>query len=509
VPHLSRRGCFAIAALAPAAAGVTAGVLAYRANPPLKADPPLEIPPELARPGASDWPAPNYDLAGTRATDRSALTAANVSQLRVAWRFKFREDTTAAGTFAGTPVVVDGRVYVQTLRSNVYALDLASGKLLWRRHYDRVDGGPNGLGAGWGMLFGATDTSVFALERTTGRELWRRRVTSAAQPMTIAPVAADGLVFASTTGWPPNGKGTLFALDARSGRVRWTFVTIRGEWSIPHEAGGGGAWWPVSLDRSGLLYVGNSNPLPFGGTRRHPNGAAYSGRALYTDSLLVLRATTGRLVWFDQVIKHDVRDYDLAASPILTQGRAYAAGKNGRVYAWDTRARRRRWTASVGLHLNDTGPLPRHTIRVCPGLFGGVLTPMALAAGRLFVPVVDLCHRGSATGFPSFHTLDPATGRGRLTALDAATGRQLWERRLPSPAFGCATVSHDVVFTSTYAGVVYAFRAADGRLLWRNRAAAGINACPAVAGHRLLVGAGAAPSTIQTPTPQLIAYRLR
>ena len=68
--------------------------------------------------------------------------------------------------------------------SNVYALDLASVGLLWRRRYDRVDGGPNGLAAGWGMLFVAPNTSVFPLERATGPELWRRRVTRRLPPKT-------------------------------------------------------------------------------------------------------------------------------------------------------------------------------------------------------------------------------------------------------------------------------------------------------------------------------------
>ena len=60
-------------------------------------------------------------------------------------------------------------------------------------------------------------------------------------------------------------------------------------------------------------------------------------------------------------------------------------------------------------------------------------------------------------------------GKGRLVALDAATGRALWERRLPSPDFGCATVANDVVFTSTYDGTVYGFAAETGRLLWQAR----------------------------------------
>jgi outer membrane protein assembly factor BamB len=459
------------------------------------------------------WRAPNFDLAGTRANLRAAIDARNVGRLRVAWRFVFPENTTYSGLDAATPLVLGDRVYVQSLNSNVYALDLATGHVVWRKRYDKLDGGPNGLAAAGGRIFGATDTGVFALDRATGRQLWRVRLTTGSQPIDVAPVAAGGLVVTSTTGMRPGGKGTLYALDGRTGRVRWRFVTIKEPWAVPTEASGGGAWWPGSIGSGGTLYVGVANALPFGGSPAHPNGGAYAGDALYTDSLLALGLRTGRLRWYDQLIPHDVRDYDFAASPVVGRRRGretvFGAGKNGVVYAWDARTRRRVWSTPVGRHLNDTGPLPTHDIDVCPGLFGGVLTPLALASGRLFVPVVDLCFRGSAYGFPSFGATDPARGRGELVALSATTGRRLWLRRLPSPAFGCATVSRDVVFTATYAGVVYAFDARDGRLLWKAREPAGINACPAVVGDTLLVGAGAEPSTIRTPTPQVTAYRLR
>ena len=69
-------------------------------------------------------------------------------------------------------------------------------------------------------------------------------------------------------------------------------------------------------------------------------------------------------------------------------------------------------------------------------------------------------------------------------ALDATTGRVLWQRRLPSPAFGAATVANDVVFTSTYDGTVYAFATATGKQLWKTKASAGINSFPAIAGAR-------------------------
>ena len=143
---------------------------------------------------------------------------------------------------------------------------------------------------------------------------------------------------------------------------------------------------------------------------------------------------------------------------------------------------------------------------VCPGLFGGVETPMAYADGRLFVPDVDLCGWGSAIASQSVTSIDPARGRGRLVALDAATGRTLWDRRLPSADFGCAAVSNDVVFTSTYAGTVYALATATGRILWSAKLPAGINGCPAVAGDMLIVGAGVRERPGEHP--QLVAFRL-
>jgi alcohol dehydrogenase (cytochrome c) len=275
--------------------------------------------------------------------------------------------------------------------------------------------------------------------------------------------------------------------------VRWRFSTIRGNWTVPKEAGGGGAWYPPSVDGREVFW-GTANPTPFGGSRRHPNGGAYAGRALYTDSLLVIDAETGHLRWFDQITPHDVRDYDFQLSPVLTSsGRrelVVGAGKAGLVIAWDRSSHRRLWQTQVGVHRNDRGLLPPHPISVCPGLFGGVETPMAYADGTVFLPVVDFCMQGSAIGYQSLAAVDLSTGRGELVALDAATGRRLWAQGLPAPDFGCATVADGVVFTSTYTGSVYAFDTRDGARLWSTQLQAGINACPALAGNMLLVGAG-------------------
>jgi alcohol dehydrogenase (cytochrome c) len=127
---------------------------------------------------------------------------------------------------------------------------------------------------------------------------------------------------------------------------------------------------------------------------------------------------------------------------------------------------------------------------VCPGLLGGVETPMAFADDRVFVAVVDLCVPESAVTTTTLDKVDPSEGKGSLVALDAATGKRLWVRHFPSAGFGCATVANDVVFTSTYDGTMYGLDVDDGRVLWRVKQRAGVNSCPAVAGDELLVGAG-------------------
>jgi alcohol dehydrogenase (cytochrome c) len=460
-------------------------------------------------PYGADWPAANRDLANTRAGPGPSL-AGPERPLRVRWRFQLRGEVGFSGIYASTPIVSEGRVYVQDLNSNVFALELATGKLLWTRRYDRPDGGPNGLAVADGLVLGSTDTTMFALSASNGRERWHRRLTRSTSPITIAPTVALGLVFTSTTGQAPGGRGVLYALDLKTGAVRWHFDSIAEAWRFPKEASGGGAWYPPSVDSAGRVYFGIANPYPWGGSRRRPNGGMYPGPVRYTDSLVVLDGRSGRLLWFDQVTPHDVRDHDFQLSPILTGDTVIGAGKGGRVIAWRRSTRQRLWEAQVGTHRNDTGPLPRKPVTVCPGLLGGVETPMAYADDRVFVPVVDLCFAESAYGTSglSFYRTDYAKGKGELVALQASTGRRLWTRRFGSPDFGCATVVGNVVFTTTYDGRIYGLSTRDGSVVLRARARAGINACPAVADGNLLVGAGTDNPAFPKPMFELIDYAL-
>lgn len=406
----------------------------------------------------------------------------------------------------------DGVAYVQDTSSSVYALDLGTGRRLWAQRKQEPNDGPNGLALVGDRLYAASDTSVFALDPADGHELWSTLLVSPTEQfVNISPVVDRDRVYVSTVGLPPGGRGAIYALDASTGKRLWRFDTIKEPWPSPR-AGGGGAWQPLSVDGSGRIYAGIANPAPWGGSPRYPNGGWYRGQTRYTDSLVVLDGATGKLLWYDQVLPHDVRDYDLQLSPILATvaGRDFVigGGKGGQIFAWERDSHERVWTQAVGTHRNDFGPLPVTPVEVCPGLFGGALTPMAYADGRVFVPVVELCMKESAVETARVDQRPAEEGTGVIAALDAQSGKPLWTRSLPSSPFGCATVASNVVFTPTYDGWVYALSAESGAILWKDRASAGINGCPSVAGDTLLVPAGAPHKDFAAPVPQLIAYRL-
>ena len=453
---------------------------------------------------ARSWPTANGDSSSRRATESGLGPAPTV-----AWRFRLPHSATSFGAITANPVIDDGTVYVQDSGSTVYALDAHTGALRWRHAEAAPNDGPNGVAVAGKRVFGATDTTAFALDARTGRPLWSHRLVGRREQfVAIAPVVDRGRVYVSTQGFPPGGRGALYALSAKTGRVVWRFDTIARPWATP-TAGGGGAWEPVSVDEHGNVYAGIANPGPWGGSKALPNGAAFRGRALYTDSLVVLAGDTGKLLWADQVTRHDVRDYDFQDPPILAGSSVFGAGKAGRVVAWNRSTHRRIWSRAVGTHEHDLGSLPRRETTVCPGHLGGVLTPMAYAHDLLFVPVVELCSRESAITTPNAFARDPAQGRGVLYALDAATGKTVWRRQLASAPFGCATVAGDTVVVPTYDGRVSVYSLARGTPTFRTRLRDGINACPAIGNGLLVVAAGAPYRGIRHPSAEIVAFAIR
>jgi outer membrane protein assembly factor BamB len=460
---------------------------------------------------SNSWTTANGSLESRRAVESTSLDARTIPHLKVRWRLRLHASVTDYGAITSNPIVSGDAVYLQDSTSSVYSVDVQTGALRWKHRFAAPNDGPNGLAVSGARVYGATDTTAFALDAETGRLFWTRRLASRfEQFVAIAPVVDRGRVYLSTQGVPPGGRGAVYALSAETGRIVWRFRTIKVPWQHPQRNGGGGAWYAVSVDAHGNVYAGIANPAPWGGSAAFPNGAWFAGPALYTDALVVLAGPTGRLLWYDQVTPHDIRDYDFQVSPVLADvsGRqvVFGAGKGGRVVAWDRATHARLWSRAVGTHLHDLGPLPAQPTLVCPGLLGGVETPMAYASGRLFVPVVELCSHESAVTSKSAFARPPAQGKGIVYALDAGSGRTLWQRQLGSPAFGCATVARDAVIVPTYDGRVTALSAADGRTLWHAQLRAGNNSCPAVGKDVLVVGAGARVPGIASPVTEVVAY---
>ena len=482
-------------------------------------------PPEWAA-NTDGWPAHNYDLANARATTNTNINATNVAKLTPAWRFKLPY-VGQFGAYASNPIVLNGVVYIQDPDSDVYALNQQTGAVMWKHLYKSPtpSGGPNGLALGYGMIFGATEGSVFALDSKTGKQLWLHKLTNNKnEGIDMAPQLYDNKVLISTIPgsatnfYHPGALGIVYSLNADTGKTIWKFNTIKGGYKLfghPEVNSGGGLWYPPSVDSSGRVFLGVANPAPYPGTPKFPNGSSHPGADLYTDSLVALDGATGKLLWFQQVTPHDFRDYDFQVAPIVRSQiidgtmteTVIGAGKSGKVVAFRADNGKRLWTRNVGIHRFDSGPFPlKKAVCYEPGFLGGVETPMAASGNLVFVPWVDLCFDATATGIKSAGGFNGGTGG--LGAIDSATGKIVWQKHLPSPAYGAATVANDVVFTATLAGKVYAFDTTTGKALWTTTGPAGINAFPAVTKNMLIVGAGASSPAIKKQQDEIVAYSL-
>jgi alcohol dehydrogenase (cytochrome c) len=482
-------------------------------------------PPEWAA-NAGSWPAHNLDLANTRADFQTRIDARNVSKLKQRWTFRL-PFAGGYGSFTSNPIVLGGVVYLEDPDSDVFALGESNGKLLWRHDYRSVtpSGGPNGVAYGYGLLYGETARSVFALDPHTGKQVWLHRLTAdPSEGIDMAPQLYDGRLLISTvpgnsTSFYTGGAyGVVYALDARTGKPLWRFSTVKGGnelWGDPQLNSGGGLWYPPAIDPHGRVFIGVGNPGPYPLSASDPNARSRPGPNLYTDSLVALNGATGRLLWYRQITQHDLRDYDFGDSPIVVNVNVHGtpteavigAGKSGQVIAFRAADGRRLWTLTIGKHnKHANGPLPARPVVYCPGSLGGVLTPMAEARGILYVPWLDLCFKGSATGLVRGGPVPPVAGG--IAAVNAATGAIVWKHTFPGLATGAATVANDVVFTATYSGTLYALSVKTGATLWKTRESSGIDSFPAVTRTMLIAGAGAPTSSARAPKGEIVAYAL-
>ncbi len=296
-----------------------------------------------------DWPVYKADPASSSYSPLEQINRSNVGRLAVAWTFRSGDEELS--TIECTPIVVNGIMYLTSPMVRVFALDAATGAVLWRfdphSHEARRDltrwGRVNRGVVYWSddteaRIFFTFEDRLYALAAADGSLIpsFGDRGTVnlrlgldgptddlAVKATSPGVIFRDLLILGSTVGEGPGpaAPGHIRAYDVRSGERIWIFHTIphpgeTGYDTWPEDAwqraGGVNDWGGLSVDRERrMVFAATASPTydHYGGDRK--------GRNLFSDSVVALDASTGERVWHFQTVHHDLWDLDLPCPPNL------------------------------------------------------------------------------------------------------------------------------------------------------------------------------------------------
>jgi alcohol dehydrogenase (cytochrome c) len=451
----------------------------------------------------------------------------NAKDLVPVWNYSFADDRSEESQ----PLVYQGVIYVTTHNATM-AIDAKSGKQVWKTKIEYPAETPRivccgiinrGAAIRDGKLFRTTlDANVIALDMKTGKELWRQKAADIKEgySMTVAPLVADGVVLTGISGAEFGTRGFIDGWDPESGKHLWRTYTIpspdepggdtwKGDtWKL----GGGSTWITGSYDPElNTVYWGIGNPGPF-------NAAVRPGDNLYTCSVLALDPKTGKIKWHYQFSPNNPFDYDSVAEMVLADlavdGKPTKvlmdANRNGFFYVLD-RTNGKLLAANPYVKVNWASGIDMKTGRpietdiskdaregkkvvVYPSILGGKnWEPMS------FNPQTGLAY-ANTLAFGGHYKTEAATykagewylgmdltdlwewgtgPRGHLSAIDPMTGKSKWEAPSDLPRFsGVLSTAGGVVFTGQLTGEFEAFDANDGKKLWQFQTGSGIEGQP-------------------------------
>ena len=378
----------------------------------------------------------------------AGINESNVDTLGVAWMTTLP----VSDGIAGTPIVVDGVIYVGVAYSQVFALDSQTGRILWNHDpgvrsslagdstLSWIARANRGVAVGDGNVFVATaDCRLIALDADSGKESWRQTTcdTDFGYAISDSPYYGGGKVFVGNAGSESGKKnrGYVSAYDSKSGDFLWRFYTVPNAeaaentspamkmaaktWSgdaLETYGGGGSSWNEMTYDPdTGLLYFGTAGALPYVHEFRNPAG----GDSLFTSSVLAIDAGTGEYVWHYQTVPQDSWEYNatmnIALADLVFDGRKretlLIAPKNGFQYVLDRKTgellaadKYARVTWASGVNLETGRPVldpqaqfwrraPGSKLQVWPNMWGAhSWNPMAFSpqTGLLYIPVIDI-----------------------------------------------------------------------------------------------------------------------
>jgi quinoprotein glucose dehydrogenase len=272
-------------------------------------------------PGQNDWVNFGQDPGGTKFSTLSQINVDNVKNLKRAWTFNTGD---SSGFFESGLLVVDGVMYFSA-QNGVFALDAATGEQLWKyettgtaRRGPLYWAGASGVGP---RIFSQTADGMAAIDPKTGKLItsFGEKGFVTGLRMSSPPVAYRNTIITQ------GGNSTVKAFDALTGELRWN-LNLKAEPDDPNSktwfgdslktAGGPGLWgyFTVDVERA-LVFV----PVEKVGNDYY--GGAHHGNNLYSDCLLAVDANTGKIKWYQQLVHHDIWDFDLAAPPALVETR--------------------------------------------------------------------------------------------------------------------------------------------------------------------------------------------
>ena len=320
------------------------------------------------------WMAYGGTYSEQRFSDLNQINTGNVKQLGLKWFADYETNQDQHGS----PLYIDGVIYVSTARNVLYAFDARNGQMLWK--YNPMIRGERlrfnlglinrGIAAWNGKILMATvDARLVAVDARNGKELWSTDVVPASlglgemtnhYSINMAPRVAKGKVFIGASGGEFGVRGFIAAYDVETGKEAWRFWTVPGDPAKGFESKAlekaakswGGEWWKVSGSGgtvwdgalydpvTDLLIFGTGNAAPWNPRTREQDG----GDNLFSACIVAVRPDTGEYVWHYQETPGDGWDYD-AVSPMMTadlkiEGKKrhviLQPSKNGFFYVLDT-----------------------------------------------------------------------------------------------------------------------------------------------------------------------------
>jgi polyvinyl alcohol dehydrogenase (cytochrome) len=463
-----------------------------------------------APPAFAGW---GFDLGSTHAVSATAagITAADLPRLKLKWAFGFPD----AERVRSQPALAGGAILIGSHNGSVYALDAKSGCVRWQfqagaevRSAIVVSSWQKGDHAARPLAyFGDVGGSVYAVEAFTGKLIWTVKADDHPDAViTAAPALYAGTLYVPVSSLEEASaaapgyvcctfRGSLLALDARSGAQKWR------TWLLPPAQATGPATGPQSFGPSGIAVWNTPAIDAKRGQLTIGTGDNYTQPATpLSDSIVALDLVTGQIRWHHQAREGDAwnvgcmiagstscprdagPDFDFGAGTVLgrdAHGRelVIAGQKSGLAYAVDPDSGKLVWRTRVGRG----------------GAGGGTVFGLAVADGRAFFPVSDLFD-----GQPSAFPLSPG-----LHAVDLASGAIAWHAAAPGDCAGKSPCGAGYTGSVTVAGQLALVGADDahiriyeqttGKLLWDFDTARSFATVNGVAAHGGAIGGGAAP----------------